>query len=292
MRCVVGVSYGALNVALDESLVYCLLASIRTFVISSSKLAPGQLKVVKHQPWRGPVIMFATIAIGLTCLLIGFAMGQNKAISGRVSNSLLSQDLNEAQERADALEAELVDARLQANVQAEASNTLREDLTSAHEKAARLTEEVAFYKGLMSPSSLARGLQVAELELTPGAEPGQYAYQLLLTQVALRRSYISGEVRVDIIGHYGDAVVGDAAAGDAVEAGDGQDGAAENGEAVLSLTELTALNTYPLKFRFRYFQDLTGQLTLPAGYVPDRVLVTANQSGKEALQVTFGWPEL
>ena len=112
---------------------------------------------------------------------------------------------------------------------------------------------------------------MAELEVVADDDPGQYRYQLLLTQVALRRSYIAGEVRIDIIGGFSEDV-------------------SEDNEAVLSLTELTDLKTYPLKFRFRYFQDLAGRLTLPDGFVPLRVLVTANQKGKEPLQVNFPWP--
>lgn len=210
-------------------------------------------------------MLVGTAVIGVVCLIIGFALGQDKVVTDRISNALLSKDLAHSQARVVALEADLIDARLNVDVQHAASNALREDMASELEKSTLLTEEVTFYKGLMSPSSLSKGLQVEELEITRSTGERQYSFKLLLTQVALRRSYIAGDVRVDLIGE---------------------------SEAVRSLTELGVLKAYPLKFRFRYFQDLAGRITLPADFVPARILVTAQQNGKETIQVSFPWPEL
>ena len=213
------------------------------------------------------MVIVSTVIIGLVCLLVGYALGYNQVTLDGTTHARTADELEQTQAELATLEDQLIDTRLNADVQRDANSTLRESLTAEYQKSARLAEEVAFYKGLMSPSSLAKGLQIAELEVVPDDDVGQYRYQLLLTQVALRRSYIAGEVRIDVIGADGEGI-----------------------EAVLSLTELTELKAYPLKFRFRYFQDLAGRLTLPAGFVPARVLVTANQNGKEPLQVTFPWP--
>jgi uncharacterized protein DUF6776 len=228
------------------------------------------LKVVAHQPWRRPLFLAGSVLIGVVCLVIGYALGHNAILGEKITGVNTARELSETQEQLQQLDAQLIDLQLSEQVHREASNTLRNDLTVAHRKAARLQEELAFYKGLMAPSSLPRGLQIAELELTPVPDTNDYTYQLLLTQVALRRSFIAGEVRIDVVGAYTNQ--------------------ANTDEAVLSLTELTDMNAYPLKFRFRYFQDLTGRITLPEGFAPGRVLVTANQSGKDPLQVTFPWP--
>ena len=139
-------------------------------------------------------------------------------------------------------------------------------MQSSHQE---LQQEVTFYKSLMDPGSLVQGLQITELELAPGGTPLEYRFQLLLTQVAQRRSYIAGDVRVDVIGQQGE----------------------DPAEVVLSLTEMTEVAKYPLKFKFRYFQDLSGSMTLPEQFVPKRVLITAQQQGKQAQQQTFPWPE-
>ncbi len=231
--------------------------------------------MVPHQPWRRPLLYAFTVVVGVGGIIVGYALGQNSLLSSKISQTNIEAALDDAQTQLVKLEAELIDARLNASVQREASNALREDLTAEHRKSARLAEELAFYKGLMAPSSLPNGLQIAELEVAQTDQANTYSYQLLLTQVAMRRSYIAGEVRLDVIGKHSPATA---------------DPAQKGGEAVLSLTELDEAKKYPLKFRFRYFQDLTGRITLPEGFEPDRVLVTANQNGKEPLQVTFPWP--
>ena len=234
-----------------------------------AKSVSPTFEVVEHQPWRRPMVIIVTVVISACCFFAGFIFGQNKMTNDSAIHELASQELGAAKSRLVKLEAELVDAQLSSNVQRNASNSLRQDLTDAHNDRARLREEVTFYKGLMSPSSMADGLQVAELELLPADGERQFRYQLLLTQIALRRSFIAGDVRVDVIGRFADAK------------GDDQ--------AVLSLTELAELKTYPLKFRFRYFQDLAGQIALPEGFEPQHLLVTANESGKAPLQVSFEW---
>jgi hypothetical protein len=202
--------------------------------------------------------------------MFGYIFGTNQIITYRGTEAQLSSQLEEAKKRLNEVDAQLIDAQLNVGVLREASNSLREDLTAELQKSSRLAEEVTFFKGLMSPNSLAKGLQVAELEVASTEEVGQYSYQLLLTQVALRRGFIAGDIRIDLIGRYTND--------DAVD------------EAVLSLTELSTAEVYPLKFRFRYFQDMTGNLKLPDNFAPSRILVTANQSGKEPMQVSFPWP--
>jgi len=47
-----------------------------------------------------------------------------------------------------------------------------------------------------------------------------------------------------------------------------------------------------IKFRFRYFQNIIGELQLPEGFVPREVMVVAQSSGLNAqrLEKTFDWP--
>jgi len=219
--------------------------------------------------------MACAVAIGLLCLLLGFALGQNESLVKRLSQGS-ADSVDATQQQVDDLQGALIDAQLAADVQRAAAQALRVDLTKMREHSQQLNEEVTFYKSLMAPGSLVKGLQVTELELSNRRDARVFGFELLLTQVAQRRTYISGQVRLDVIGR------SEAATADA---------GSENDEVVLSLTEVSEVETYPLKFKFRYFQDLSGELTLPEGFVPMRVMVTAQQKGKEAIQESFPWPQ-
>ena len=235
----------------------------------NSNLRAPRLQVVRSEPWRKPIVISVLAVIGVCCILLGFALGQNQVLVNRVSNALLSKDLGEAQTQLTEIQSELIDARLQAQVAGDAADALRLDLAAMQANNQKLAEEVTFYKSLMDPGSLSQGLQITELELAQGQSPAQFDFQLLLTQVAQRRSYIAGDVRVDIVGHQGDG----------------------GSEVVLSLTEIAEVPKYPLKFKFRYFQDLTGSMVLPRGFVPQRILITAQQQGKQPQQESFPWPD-
>jgi hypothetical protein len=119
----------------------------------------------------------------------------------------------------------------------------------------------------MAPSEAQRGLRIEKLTLTLGANPGEVKYRLLLTQVVERSEWAIGNVSVDIVG------------------------TSENEQVVLPLTEVAQVESYPLTFRFRYFQDFTGTLQVPVGLKPDQVVVTAATSGRipKRVQKTFSW---
>ena len=51
----------------------------------------------------------------------------------------------------------------------------------------------------------------------------------------------------------------------------------------VTFSQDNAVVGFPLKFRFRYFQDLVGQLKLPSDFVPERVSVDVQQNGKKSV---------
>ncbi len=141
------------------------------------------------------------------------------------------------------------------------------------DEVAGLEEEVTFYKSIMAPDSIERGLQIVEFQLAPGEAVNQFTYHLLLTQVEARRDWIQGTVTLDVVGRRT------------------PDSSRKDVELVLSLTEIAETDTYPLNFRFRYFQDLNGSMALPDEFLPEAVVVTARRRGarSERLQQKFAW---
>ena len=66
----------------------------------------------------------------------------------------------------------------------------------------------------------------------------------------------------------------------------------EQGE--LALAGVTNPSVRQLKFRFRYFQDLGGKITLPEGFEAEQVILSITPGGKGKLppvKQTFDWPE-
>ena len=222
------------------------------------------MRVVSHNPLH----RLAKIAgVALLCLLGiwgGYKSGGMKAeLDMTYLESLESIKRANAAEIRD-LRDSLVASGLAREVDQQTAQELRRSIETLHGDIASLSDEVTFYKSLMAPSSLLRGLQIAEFTLAPTEHADQFTFHLLLTQVETRRDWIQGSVQLAVYGR---------------------------DEQVLSLTEIAAGDTYPLQFRFRYFQDLSGVITLPADFEPESVIVTARRRGANTadLSKTFAW---
>lgn len=229
------------------------------------------MRVVAHHPLRRYLMLGMFALICLVGMAGSFWLGESKAGLDRSYIASL-ETINQANfVRLAELNDSLVDTGLRGVVDRQAAEELRQTIKGLHDDVAAVTEEVTFYKSLMSPSSLARGLQIAEFDVAITEEINQFTYHLLLTQVESRRDWIQGDIRIEVRGRPQNDPSAD--------------------ELVLSLTEISDPGSYPLKFRFRYFQDLSGVLTLPLEFAPERVVITAKRRGAKSgnLERTFAW---
>jgi hypothetical protein len=133
---------------------------------------------------------------------------------------------------------------------------------------AELNEEISFYRGLMTPTDRERGLSIRGWELYGGSSPDVFQYKLVLQQLALKHSVLKGSVSVRVMGM-------------------------ENGEqASYSLAELVTDTKKPaFKLRFKYFQNIEGELRVPAGFVPQSIDVVAKATSPKVAKTEkhYSW---
>lgn len=240
-------------------------------MVERGRLAGDRYRLVAERRWQRALLRLALVAVVLAAVALGYWLGGRTAAVDRPYLDALER-LKASQERVIAqLNSELVDARLGQTVDQQAAQTLRELVSELRSEVAGLQEEVTFYKSLMAPSTLTKGLQIADFQVFGAEDGSEFAYQLLLTQAQVRRDWVQGSVRLSVRG----------------SAAEGTD----RSERVLSFAELDAEGTYPVKFKFRYFQNLTGRIRLPEGFEPDEVLVavTPTGRGREAVERGFPW---
>lgn len=152
----------------------------------------------------------------------------------------------------------------------QALNQTRQSIVALETRNAQLRSDLGFYKKIMAPASVAKGLQIDRLSIDRNPEGG-FDFRLVLTQVGNNKRYQSGVVAVNLVGRSG--------------------GSAE-GIPLRDVSPKT--DDLGIKFRFRYFQDINGSLTLPDGFEPLEVQVVAQLGGKEIVQAerTFLWGKL
>lgn len=231
----------------------------------------GNVRLVPYSRWRQLLAALAVALVVLVAAVLGYWLGGAKVTVDTIRLASLEIHNRANAAEIDQLRHALVDARLAQTIDAEAAQSLRQTLSGLRDELAGLREEVTFYKSLMAPSDEDVGLQIAGFEVTPGRRKRQFTYRLLLTQVETRRDWIQGTVSLEVRGRR-----------------DSPDGPAEE---VLALTDLTKQEPYPVPYRFRYFQDIAGTLTLPDGFEPVAVQVSVNPGGGGApvRQRRFDW---
>lgn len=155
-------------------------------------------------------------------------------------------------------------------VDRKATEGIRQTVKDLKAHIATLEEDVAFYKGIMAPSADDKGLRISKIDITPVDHGARYRYSIMMTQVADNSSYISGLAAVNFVGMQGAEKV------------------------ILPLRDLDSnVTDLGVKFRFRYFQEVAGDLRLPAGFVPQQVQVVLQSTGGKAQRVeqTIDWPQ-
>jgi hypothetical protein len=143
---------------------------------------------------------------------------------------------------------------------------VRETLGEQAGRIIELEDELRFYRKLMTSDGKAGSIEISDFELTRRLDGTGVRFRLLLVQAADRRDEVSGQVELRIRGE---------------RAGK---------KATLSGTAI-GRPAQAMPFRFRYFQNLAGEIELPEGFVPEGVEIIARAEGRDGfeLQRQFSW---
>lgn len=178
-----------------------------------------------------------------------------------------SETLAELEKKYEALSQQHAILKRGQAVDEEAKKSVQKTIKDLETTVSQLREDVTFYKNIMAPSGNNAGLQVQKLEVDRLRDANKYSYKLVLAQVANNKSYIQGVVAVNFIG-------------------------SKNGESeILALRDISEETELGIKFRFRYFQNIEGELVFPEGFVPEKIQVVAQSKGKKAAKIeeSYSW---
>ncbi len=229
-------------------------------------------------PRRRGVSPFRTVGVLVLCLLSGL-VGYGAGLSQdgyRIddmgqSRQSLARELAEVKASYGEVRQKVVQLERSHAIDDQALKAARNTIADLDSKVAILEADLSFYRNIMAPSEVSKGLQVDQLSLRPLRGERRHGFKLVLTQVGDNKSYISGVVAVNVIGE--------------------RDGLQE----VIPLRDLSEeIEDLGVRFRFRYFQDVEGVLALPDNFQPFEIQVVAKAEGAKASQAerTFEWRQL
>ena len=188
----------------------------------------------------------------------------------KVAHDKMQQQLFEIDQENTALREENAVLKQASVIDKKAYNDVNGSIKRLQDEILELKEQVAFYRGIVSPTQTQAGLNITSFKLNKLGDNTGYHFKLVLTQVKQNNRLIRGRANILIDG-------------------------LQNGEPKqLNVAKLMGNNNPDLRLQFKYFQTIEGDLVLPDGFTPSSILVDLRPSGRgqNDIKRTFNWVEI
>lgn len=232
----------------------------------------SRLQVVPYRPYHR-TLQVSAVAVGLFVVgAMSFGIGHYWATSSQADAvtelSQLRSDLASRTQEVDTLSQKTANLQLANEVDQVSNEGVRQEVIVLKEEIAKLEEDITFYRGLMAPTDNERGLTIGAVDVISTGVDRQYDFKVVVQQLAANHQVLTGTLIVNIVGSDGGI------------------------PKTIPLQELSSqVESDGIKLKFKYFQNIAGQLELPFGFEPERIEVMARTTGKDAAEVEkkFGW---
>ena len=188
----------------------------------------------------------------------------------KLTHEKVQQQLYEADQENTKLRETTAVLKKSADIDKKAYSDVDDTLKNLQAEILELKGQVAFYRGIVSPTQNAAGLNITSFKLNRLGEESSYHFKLVLTQVKQNDRMIRGKANIMINGLL-------------------------NGESKkIDVSQLMGKTKQNLNLRFKYFQTIEGDVVLPEGFVPSQVLVDLRPVGRgqSAISQTYDWMDV
>ncbi len=229
------------------------------------------LVVKAHRPWKSRfiwgIVLLILVTGGWTLFDYGrFLAGYDSRDTGNEIEGLL-QTQEHLEKRIEGLREDKAVLQRAAQIERKAYNELDTTLKILQAEILEHKEELAFYRGIVSPKDSSSGLYLQNFFLSQNGDTRSYRYKVVLTQVLKNSRLITGKVKLQFDGLL-------------------------NGESkLLDLKDITAKKKRDLNYRFKYFQNVEGVVEFPKGFALLRVKVQILPRGRQRdmIEKTIEW---
>jgi hypothetical protein len=217
---------------------------------------PSQPAAPRPARWRLAVILFA-LALGAWGLWTTFAPAPDNAATR----------LRGQQAQLETLKQQVATLSRSDQISRDANRDLQGTLAERDEEISGLRADVAFYERFVGATGQRRGLSVHELQLQPQTDRAWH-FTTTLTQNLNRGAVSSGRVTLSVEGMQGGKL------------------------QRLAWADLRQQANAPgIDYSFKYFQQVEGDIALPAGFKPVRIAVRLVPASGAAVEQSFTWSD-
>lgn len=217
-------------------------------------------------------VIGAVTGVLLATLGIWFGHGQGQRSAGHDASQeaskqrTLASELERIEAENRVLHARVAELEMARRLDRDAYGQVERTLGDLQSQLARQSDDLAFYRSIVSPTDGIQGLRIQRFEVLPGGQPREVMLKLTLVQAMRHESIVSGLAQVTISGML------------------------QGAPARYTVGELLGRPRAQLPFSFRYFQAIEQAVVLPAGFEPYETEVRLQSSKLPRLvQQAFPW---
>lgn len=233
----------------------------------------SHLVVKQRSFWHSPLGIAGIVLLSLLLAWAVFELGRYRAGYDSLAASQAATELHEQimglGKQQSALREKNVVLERSGQIERQAYKQLEVAVTGLQDEILELKEELAFYRGIVSPKDATKGLRLQDFELSAGVLPRHYHFKVVLTQVLNNGNLVRGNLHFEVVG-------------------------LSKGEQKSYTLEQMSDSKGKKKgsaFRFKYFQILEGDFMLPEGFEPIKINLTVKPktSAHKKLAQVFDW---
>jgi len=222
--------------------------------------------------WRGRSVWIGIAAVVFAVLCAAYAYHRGRVAAG-LDVAGVTIERRELLARAERLErqnselsAKVAELEMARRLDREAYGQVERSIGELQSQLSRQSEDLAFYRSIVSPEDGIQGLRIQRFDIQPGTESREFVLRLTLIQAMRHESVASGLAQVVLHGMQGER------------------------PARYSVGELLGRPRAELPFSFRYFQTLEQAITLPEGFQAFEAEVQVRSSKlRFPLRQSFPW---
>ena len=226
-----------------------------------------------QRPFRWILGLLAVIALVAASIWLSYERGRHVA---GFDSSDANQVIDSLQMDIETLQADLAESQRQtamlernSKIEDDTTGQLKKTLTEAQNEVLELKKELAFYKSIVAPEQGKPTLVVQTIQMKKDVA-GDYDYKIMVSQQGRNDRFARGTMEVNI------------------------EGTNQGAKQVLALTDISEDASKPMNFGLKYFQNFTGKLTLPEGFVAESMRVKLKPRSKtlDSVDEKFPWDDL
>ena len=237
------------------------------------RMAAPKLIIKADAPVRRRVLLVSGIlllgAAGYGLFEVGRYKGGFNVIEARSQRTALVSRVAELNKQTADLRQQVALLETSRTIDSEAYLLVDRNLAELQAKIQQQEEDLAFYRGIVSPADNVSGLRIQDFAVTQGRQESLFRLKLVLVQAIKHDRRVSGIVNLTVDG----ALNGEPMSFGLPDLVSSEDGGGE------------------LAYSFRYFQDFEREVMLPEGFTPDRVNIEVRPSRRSArtIRQSYDW---